>query len=154
MHATGPDRESANIGVSISPGEATLSLMHQPERLACHGQCRPDPERRAHHDRLLQVESVPDAMVELFEMAATWAEPAHPPQTTIPPDEWLDFAQRHHWHDADRMLWIFGLATDMALRAAPAAGRAPAALWLAAGSRICPALDPVEQRRHLRVAGA
>jgi hypothetical protein len=157
MTATGRDRERFSIGVSISPAEATVSLLHQPERLArlaCHGQCRPDPERQAHHDRLLQVESDPDAMVDLFETAVTWAELEYSPQTTIPPHEWLDFAERHRWHDADRMLWIFGLATDMAMRGASAAGHEPAALGLAAGSGICPVLDPVEPRRHLRIAGA
>jgi hypothetical protein len=100
--------------------------MHQPARLACHDQCRPDPERQAHHDRLLQVESDPDAMVDLFETAVTWAELEYSPKTTIPPHEWLDFAGRHRWHDADRIQWIFGLATDMALRAASAADREPA----------------------------
>jgi ferredoxin-NADP reductase len=50
------------------------------------------------------------------------------------------------------MLWIFGLATDIALRAVPAP--APPVLGLAAGSGICPVLDPVEPpRRRLRVAG-
>jgi hypothetical protein len=154
MPATGRDRERVSIGASISPAEATVSLMHPSERLArlaCDGRCRPDPERRAHHDRLLRAESDPDAMVDLFETAVTWAELEYSPRT-IPPHEWIDFAESHRWHDADRMLWIFGLATDMALRGAPAADREPAALGLAAGSEICPA--PVEPRRHLRVVGA
>ncbi|WP_433275611.1 hypothetical protein ACQPZA_30890 [Pseudonocardia xinjiangensis] len=134
-----------------------MSRSHQPERLtrlACHGQCRPDPARHVHHDQLLRVESDPDAMVDLFETAVTWAELEYPTDTTIAPHEWLDFAQRHRWHDPERMLRIFGLATDIALRAAPAPAPAALGMAMAAGSGICPALDPVEPpRRRLRVAG-
>jgi hypothetical protein len=136
-------------------GEASVSRSHQPDRLArlaCHGQCRPDPARQAHHDRLLRVECDLDAMVDLFETAATWAELEYSTEETIAPHEWLEFVQRHRWHDPERMLWIFGLATDIALRAVPAP--APPVLGLAAGSGICPVLDPVEPpRRRLRVAG-
>lgn len=131
-------------------------------RLACHGQCRPDPDRQAHHDLLLRVESDPDALVELFETAVTWTELEYSPETTIPPHEWLDFVERHRWQQPERVARIFGLATDIALRGArvstPAAtGTAELhmpALGMAAGSGICPALDPVEPpRRRLRLAG-
>jgi hypothetical protein len=122
-------------------------------RLACHGQCRPDPARQAHHNRLLRVETDPDALVELFEMAVTWTELEYSPETTIPPHEWLDFAERHRWQDPDRMQRIFGLATDIALQASPAP---PLAAWeMAAGSGICPALDPVDPpRSRLRLASS
>jgi hypothetical protein len=121
-------------------------------RLACHGQCRPDPDRQAHHNLLLRVETDPDALVELFETAVTWAELEYSPETTIPPHQWLDFAERHRWQDPERVQRIFGLATDIALRATPAPE--PRELGMAAGSGICPTLDPVEPpRRRLRLAG-
>ena len=122
-------------------------------RLACHGQCRSDPERQAHHNQLLRVETDPDALVDLFETAVTWAELEYSAETTIPPHEWLDFAERHRWQDLERMQRIFGLATDIAMRAT-AAPVARAALGMAAGSGICPTLDPVDPpRRRLRLAG-
>jgi hypothetical protein len=133
----------------VSPSQAR----ERPARLACRGRCRTDPARRAHHDRLLQVESDPDAMVDLFEMAVTWAEFEYPAETTIPPHEWPDLAGSHRWHDAERMQWIFGLAAEMAGRAAPGQAQALPALGLAAGSGIRPAPDPVEPRPRLRVAG-
>ena len=121
-------------------------------RLACHGQCRSDPQRQDHHNRLLRVETDPDALVDLFETAVTWAELEYPAETTIPPHEWLEFAARHRWQDPDRMQRIFGLATDIAMRAAPAVPEV--ALGMAAGSGICPTLDPVDPRpRRLRLAG-
>ncbi|OLT21598.1 hypothetical protein BJF78_08310 [Pseudonocardia sp. CNS-139] len=122
-------------------------------QLACHGQCRPDPARHEHHNRLLQVETDPDALLDLFETAVTWAELEYPEESTIAPHEWLDFAERHRWHDPERVLRIFGLATDIALRAAPAPVAEP--LGMAAGSGICPTLDPVEPPRprpRLRLA--
>lgn len=100
-----------------------MSPSHQPDRparLACMGRCRPDPARRGHHDRLLLVESDPDALLELFDLAVTWSELVYPVATMIPPARWLDFAERHRWQDPDRSLRIFGLAADVALRSAPA----------------------------------
>lgn len=119
-------------------------------RLACpvdSRECRGDHARRAHHDRLLAVETDPDAVVELFETAVTWAELEYPAESTVPPAGWVDFAERHRWQDPDRALRIFMLAADIALRGtAPA--RAP--LVRAAGDGICPTLAPTP--RHLRLA--
>jgi hypothetical protein len=126
---------------------------HRLSRLACHGHCRPDPARQAHHNELLRVETDPDALVDLFATAVTWAELEYSPQTTIPPHEWLDFAERHRWQDPERMERIFSLATDIAMKAAAPRPAPPAALGMAAGSGICPALDPVDPpRRRLRLA--
>lgn len=124
-------------------------------RLACHGQCRPEPARRAHHDQLLRVETDPDAVVELLELAVTWTELEYPEAEMIAPARWLDFAQRHRWQDPERALRIFSLAVDVALRAAPGAGvSGPAELGMAAGSGICPALvPPVARAPRLTVAG-
>ena len=119
-------------------------------RLACHGGCRPDPARRAHHDRLLAVESDPDAMLELFDLAVTWHELEYDADEMIAPARWPEFAERHRWQDPARVERIFALATDIAMRAVPAVH--PAVLGMAAGSGICPTLAPA--RTHLRVAGS
>jgi hypothetical protein len=126
---------------------------HQPRlaRLACHGGCRPDPARRAHHDRLLGVESDPDAMLELFDLAVTWHELEYDADEMIAPARWPEFVERHRWQDPARVERIFTLATDIAMRAVPAAPAAP--LGMAAGSGICPTLAPAPSRPHLRVAG-
>ena len=115
--------------------------------LACHGGCRPDPARRAHHDRLLAVETDPDAMLELFDLAVTWHELEYDPATTIAPACWPEFAERHRWQDPARAERIFALAVDIAARALPASP-----LSLAAGSGICETLAPA-RAPHLRVAG-
>lgn len=94
--------------------------------LACHGRCRPDPQRRAHHDRLLAVETDPDALLDLLELAVTWRELDWSDAGVVPPEEWLDFAERHRWQDPGRALRIFGLARDVALRGAPARTLGPA----------------------------
>jgi hypothetical protein len=122
-------------------------------RLACHGHCWPDPARQAHHDDLLCVETDPDALLDLFETAVTWAELEYDTATTIPPAQWLDFAERHRWQDTERVMRIFGLATDIAMRPARLAPPAPAPWGMAAGSGICPTLDPVDPPRRLRLAG-
>lgn len=87
-----------------------------PTRVACHVRCSRDPARRAHHDQLL-VDTDPDALLELFDLAVTWAELEYPADRMIPPDRWLEFAERHRWRDRERSLRIFGLAADIALRA-------------------------------------
>jgi hypothetical protein len=130
-----------------------------PARLACPAECRADPARRAHHDRLLDVETDPDALVELFETAVTWAELEYPEETTIPPARWVEFAERHRWQDPERALRIFSLAADAALRGArtvapvAALGRAVGMdAGIGAGDGICPTLAPTTPSRHLRVA--
>lgn len=100
-------------------------------RLACRGTCRPAPARRAHHDRLLLVESDTDSMLELFDVAVTWAELEYPIAAMVPPGRWLDFVERHRWHDPERVARIFGLATDIALRPA----RLPIAAELVSSAR-------------------
>ncbi len=117
-------------------------------RLACHGGCRSDPARRAHHDRLLAVEADPDAVLELFDLAVTWHELEYDADEMIAPARWPEFAQRHRWQDPARVERVFALATDIAMRALPAAP-----LSIASGSGICPILAPARSRPHLRVTG-
>ncbi|MEU7812369.1 hypothetical protein [Pseudonocardia sp. NPDC049154] len=126
-----------------------------PARLACPAECRADHPRRAHHDRLLDVETDPDAVVDLFETAVTWGELEYPEETTIPPARWVEFAEKHRWRDPERALRIFSLAADAALRgtrtAAPVAALGKA-VGAGIGDGICPTLAPATPPRHLRVA--
>lgn len=70
-------------------------------------------------------------MLELFDLAVTWAELDYPTDVMIPPAHWPEFARHHRWQNPERVTRIFDLATDIALRAVRAA---PAAqLGLASG---------------------
>lgn len=75
----------------------------------------------SHHDRLLRVESDPDEMLELLELAVTWCELDYSATPVVPPEHWGGFALAHDWQDPARMERLFGLAADIALRAAGAA---------------------------------
>ncbi len=77
-----------------------------------------DPALAEHHDRLLAVETDDDALLELLELAVTWGELDYSREPLVPPQQWLDFALRHHWCDPDRMMRVFSLATDIASRSA------------------------------------
>lgn len=55
-----------------------------------------------------------DELLELFELAVTWGELDYSRESLVPPQQWLDFARRHHWRDPDRMRRVFSLATDVA----------------------------------------
>lgn len=88
--------------------------------------CPPSLRRRAHHDRLLAVESNPDAVLDLFELAVTWSELDYTGADVLPPETWLDFADEHQWRRPDRVTRLFALASDVALRGPrPAPGREP-----------------------------
>lgn len=77
-----------------------------------------DRRWRSHHDRLLRVEADPDEMLELLELAVTWCELDYSAAAVVPPEHWDDFALAHDWQDPERMGRLFGLAADIALRAA------------------------------------
>jgi hypothetical protein len=78
--------------------------------------CPPALRRSAHHDRLLAVESDPEAVLDLFELAVTWGELDYTGAEVLPPEAWLDFAVDHPWRCPDRVLRTFALASDVALR--------------------------------------
>ncbi|GAA1875280.1 hypothetical protein GCM10009836_65670 [Pseudonocardia ailaonensis] len=120
----------------------------RPARIDCPAECRADTARRAHHDRLLAVESDPDAVLDLFETAVTWAELEYDESATVPPARWVEFAQMHRWQNPERALRLFSTAADAALR-----GRRPTSdpLVRASGDGICPTLVPAPTR-HLRLA--
>ncbi|WP_433503971.1 hypothetical protein ACQP04_30520 [Pseudonocardia halophobica] len=139
------------------PEQPPCEQIPVPARLACPGECRADHPWRAHHDRLLDVETDPDAVVDLFETAVTWSELEYPEETTIPPARWVEFAEKHRWRDTERALRIFSLAADAALRgtrtAAPIVALGKAVGMVAGmGEGICPTLAPATPPRHLRVA--
>jgi hypothetical protein len=78
--------------------------------------CPPALRRCAHHDRLLAVETDPDAVLDLFELAVTWSELDYTGADVLPPETWLDFADEHRWRCPDRVTRMFALASDVALR--------------------------------------
>ncbi|MBW0089456.1 hypothetical protein I4I73_10730 [Pseudonocardia sp. KRD-184] len=96
------------------------AAVHAPLRLVpCRDAC-PGGARRAHHDRLLTVDTDTDALLELIELAVTWHELEHPRERLVGPQEWATFAERHHWADPDRAERAFVLAADIVDRHAPA----------------------------------
>ncbi|GAA4910036.1 hypothetical protein EV188_10197 [Actinomycetospora succinea] len=86
---------------------------------AVHCGCAPSVRRSAHHDRLLAVETDPDAVLDLFEIAVTWGELDYTGAEVLAPEAWLDFASDHVWRCPDRVIRLFALASDVALRGAP-----------------------------------
>jgi hypothetical protein len=86
--------------------------------------CRPSLRHSAHHERLLAVESDPDAVLDLVELAVTWGELDYTGADVLAPEAWLDFAADHAWLRPDRVMRLFALASDVALRGPRPAGRA------------------------------
>lgn len=75
-----------------------------------------------------------EELLELFELAVTWGELDYSREPLVPPQQWLDFARRHHWRDPEHMLRVFSLATDIASRSARAgAGMRSAPVFAAVG---------------------
>jgi hypothetical protein len=79
--------------------------------------CRFSKRARVHHDQLLRVLSDTDSMLDLIELAVTWAELDYSRHAVIPPDHWVEFAQAHSWIDGDRAERALSLATDVAMGA-------------------------------------
>ncbi|MGQ0481909.1 MAG: hypothetical protein ACT4O0_12935 [Pseudonocardia sp.] len=84
--------------------------------------CSVPPDLRAHHDRLLRVDTDPDELLELLELAVTWGELDYSDVPVLGPPYWVDFARNHDWRLPDRAERIFSLAADVAARARPSAG--------------------------------
>jgi hypothetical protein len=96
-------------------GDVVVPMPVDPVRVRCG--CPPSRLRSAHHDQLLAVESDPDAVLDLFELAVTWAELDYGDADVVPPQAWTDFAADHCWCRPERVARLFALATDVALRA-------------------------------------
>lgn len=84
--------------------------------VTCRGAGDVDPALRAHHDRLLRIETDQEELLELLELAVTWGELDYSAEPVLGPPMWLDFALRHRWRDPERVLRIFSLAIDIAAR--------------------------------------
>ena len=116
-HRRGVDRASAVAVVSVKP--ATV----QSFRDICRGRCEFRDQAQWHHDRLLAILSDPDELLELLELAVTWAELDYSSRPVIAPHRWTSFLNSHNWSDPQRAERIFSLATDVAMTATRAASR-------------------------------
>jgi hypothetical protein len=78
--------------------------------------CRFEQSAPAHHRRLIAIEREPmSSLVELIEMAATWHEIEYAEtDPVIPPAEWIEFAETHHWRDRERVLDAFVALASLA----------------------------------------
>lgn len=95
---------------------------HAPLRLVtCRDACSAGPGR-AHHDRLLAVDTDPEVLLELIELAVTWHELDYPAEAVVGPAEWMTFVERHRWSCPERAGQAFMLALDIVTRGAPKAG--------------------------------
>jgi hypothetical protein len=81
---------------------------------AAHTCCPVPFDLRAHHDRLLRVDTDPEELLELLELAVTWAELDYSDAPVLGPSHWAHFAHDHDWQLPERAERIFSLATDLA----------------------------------------
>jgi len=79
--------------------------------------CRFARETQTHHDRLLSVLDDPDQLIELMELAVTWAELDYSEIPVIPPNRWMEFVDSHIWSDGAKAERVMSLAIDIALGA-------------------------------------
>ena len=73
---------------------------------------------RAHHDRLLAIDSDVSVLLELMELAITWHELDYSATPVVPPSEWAEFADRHVWVRPEKAEAAFMLALDVWRRSA------------------------------------
>jgi hypothetical protein len=91
-----------------------MTTAQVPLRLAClRGQCTAAIRQRAHHDRLLTVDTDTDVLLELLEIAVTWRELDYSEAPVIGPRGWLTFADDHAWRYPERASRAFSLALDI-----------------------------------------
>jgi hypothetical protein len=67
----------------------------------------------AHHDRLLTVDTDPEVLLELLEIAVTWHELDYSEAPLVGPEHWLSFADEHVWTLPERAQRAFSLAVDI-----------------------------------------
>lgn len=84
---------------------------------SCLSGCSFGGPTKSHHDRLLSVDRDPDGMLDLLELALTWDELDYEAHSLIEPPQWEHFLVTHRWRDRAQAARIFGLATDVAMRA-------------------------------------
>lgn len=85
--------------------------------VTCRDAC-PGGPGRAHHDRLLSVDTDPAVLLELMELAVTWHELDYSGAAVVPPEQWERFAERHVWEWPERADSAFTLALDIVRRGA------------------------------------
>jgi hypothetical protein len=96
-----------------------MTTAYAPLRLSCcRGECDVAIRHRAHHDRLLAVDTDAEALLDLLEIAVTWHELDYSEADLAAPEHWLTFAEQHAWADPDRAARIFSLAVDIVGRQA------------------------------------
>ena len=105
--------------------QTTAVVRVRPRFSSCHGQCAVAARFPEHHDRLLAVDTDPDALLELLEIAVTWHELDYSDSEVAGPGDWLTFAGEHSWSDPDRADRVFSLAVDIVGRGSvgPVPGR-------------------------------
>lgn len=95
------------------------AAVNAPLRLVtCRGLC-PTGRSRAHHDRLMTIDTDTSVLLELIDLAVTWHELDYSEQPVVGPEEWPTFAQRHTWTRPERAEWAFMLAEDIVRRRVP-----------------------------------
>ncbi len=92
-----------------------LVLRFRPARPAAHGcGCELRRVQRAHHDRLLRVETDFAVAVDLVDVATRWRD-GQSEDRWVHPGDWELFAAGHRWNDPGRVRALFRLAADLAL---------------------------------------
>lgn len=94
-----------------------MTIAHARPRTTCRRRCAVAARHPEHHDRLLAVDSDPDAVLELLEIAVTWHELDYTEAGVVGPVDWVDFAGAHRWRYPDRAERAFSLALDIVGRA-------------------------------------
>lgn len=100
-----------------------LTKLRRPSA-AAHTCCSVPSDLRAHHDRLLRVDTDPEELLDLLELAVTWVELDYSDVPVLGPEQWERFAGDHHWQLPERAERIFSLATDLAALACRSARQA------------------------------
>lgn len=94
-----------------------MTTAQVPMRLStCLGRCASASRHPDHHDRLLAVDTDPDALLELLEIAVTWHELDYSEASVIGPAHWARFVERHVWRRPELAERVFRLAEDIVQR--------------------------------------
>jgi hypothetical protein len=94
-----------------------MTTAQVPVRLsACLGHCAHAGLSPDHHDRLLCVDSEPDALLELLELAMTWHELDYSESPVVAPEHWARFLDSHVWANPELAERAFLLAEDIVSR--------------------------------------
>jgi hypothetical protein len=117
----------------------------------CRGACGFVSAAAWHHRRLVTIESDPEVLLELLELAVTWPELEYSETPTIAPEDWMSFVESHRWADPDRVERLFSVATDIARTAVRATRPGPRVSGSHMGpiDEAAPVVVP-----HLPVAGS